>query len=189
MLKFAERVKQLPRLGVGLSGEFNVAAKGMDVNWVQANYPGLVHFYEYGGDLDRGLDEGVRRWAANGGPATYHFLDINLEEKIDLDARWVAETKRLAGEINASWLCGDAGRWHYAQRERGHGVLLPPILCRESAIETAESIALREKAQELRRLAPEPAAALHEGRPTKRDRRDIDRARDWGSRWSASVDD
>lgn len=55
--------------------------------------------------------------------------------------------------------------------------------------ETAESIALREKAQELRRLAPEPAAALHEGRPTKRDRRDIDRARDWGSRWSASVDD
>lgn len=55
--------------------------------------------------------------------------------------------------------------------------------------ETAESIAQREKAQELRRLAPEPAAALQEGRPTKRDRRDIERARDWGSRWSASIDD
>ena len=55
--------------------------------------------------------------------------------------------------------------------------------------ETAESMAQREKAQELRRLAPEPAAALPEGRPTKRDRREMERARDWGSRWSASVND
>ena len=51
--------------------------------------------------------------------------------------------------------------------------------------ETPESIAARERAAEQRRLAPEPAAALQEGRPTKRDRRNIDRARDWGSRWSA----
>ena len=55
--------------------------------------------------------------------------------------------------------------------------------------ETPESIAARERAAEQRRLAPEPAAALQEGRPTKRDRRNIDRARDWGSRWSASLDE
>ena len=55
--------------------------------------------------------------------------------------------------------------------------------------ETLESIAARERAAEQRRLAPEPAAALQEGRPTKRDRRNIDRARDWGSRWSASIDE
>ena len=55
--------------------------------------------------------------------------------------------------------------------------------------ETPESIAARERAAEQRRLAPEPAAALQEGRPTKRDRRSIDRARDWGSRWSASLDE
>ncbi|GKS73866.1 RNA-binding S4 domain-containing protein [Acidovorax sp. SUPP950] len=55
--------------------------------------------------------------------------------------------------------------------------------------ETMESIAARENAAEQRRLAPEPAASLHEGRPTKRDRRSIDQARDWGSRWSASADD
>ncbi|WP_453934229.1 RNA-binding S4 domain-containing protein [Acidovorax temperans] len=55
--------------------------------------------------------------------------------------------------------------------------------------ETPESIAARERAAEQRRLAPEPAAALQEGRPTKRDRRNIDRARDWGSRWSASIDE
>lgn len=163
MAKFAERVKTLPRLGVGLSGEFNVATKGMDVNWVQANYPGLVHFYEYGCDLERGLDEGVRRWAAAGGPTTYHFLDINLEEKIDLDARWIAETKRLASEINASWLCGDAGRWHYAQRERGHGVLLPPILCRESAMETAENIAEIEAQTGMAVLPENPPAVIYLG--------------------------
>ena len=55
--------------------------------------------------------------------------------------------------------------------------------------ETPESTAARERAAEQRRLAPEPAAALQEGRPTKRDRRSIDRARDWGSRWSASIDE
>ena len=55
--------------------------------------------------------------------------------------------------------------------------------------ETPESIAARERAAEQRRLAPEPAAALQEGHPTKRDRRNIDRARDWGSRWSASIDE
>ena len=59
--------------------------------------------------------------------------------------------------------------------------------------ETAESIATREKSAEQRRLAPEPAAALVEGRPTKRDRREIDKVRtqggDWGKRWSASVDE
>ena len=54
--------------------------------------------------------------------------------------------------------------------------------------ETADSIAAREKAAEQRRLAPEPAAALQEGRPTKRDRRNIDRAQSWGDRWSASID-
>ncbi len=59
--------------------------------------------------------------------------------------------------------------------------------------ETPDSIAAREKAVEQRRLAPEPAATLQEGRPTKRDRREIDRISDrvpsWGQRWSASLDD
>ena len=42
--------------------------------------------------------------------------------------------------------------------------------------ETAESVAARAQAAEARRLAPEPAATLTEGRPTKRDRREIDKA-------------
>ncbi|HCL86496.1 MAG TPA: RNA-binding protein [Comamonadaceae bacterium] len=56
--------------------------------------------------------------------------------------------------------------------------------------ETVDSIAAREQAAQARRLAPEPADALRDGRPTKRDRRNIDQLRGgWGSRWSASLDD
>ena len=57
--------------------------------------------------------------------------------------------------------------------------------------ETPESIAQRAAAAEQRRLAPEPALSLTQGRPTKRDRRDTQQALgqgDWGDRWSASID-
>lgn len=61
--------------------------------------------------------------------------------------------------------------------------------------ETAASIALRLAAAESRRLAPEPAHSQPLGRPTKRDRRDMDQWRgrpepgNWNNRWSASLDD
>ena len=51
--------------------------------------------------------------------------------------------------------------------------------------ETADSIAAREKAAEQRRLGAEPAQAIVQGRPTKRERRKL---ADW-QRWSASADD
>lgn len=56
--------------------------------------------------------------------------------------------------------------------------------------ETAESIAARVQAAEQRRLGMEPAVTLEHGRPTKRDRRDLEKAsgHGWDSRWSASVD-
>ena len=66
----------------------------------------------------------------------------------------------------------------------------PAPLAQQLYQETPESAAAREHAREARRLAPEPAASLHEGRPTKRDRRSIDTLRQgWGARWSASSDD
>ncbi|WP_332778143.1 RNA-binding S4 domain-containing protein [Polaromonas sp.] len=52
--------------------------------------------------------------------------------------------------------------------------------------ETADSLRARALAAEQRRFANEPASSIEHGRPTKRDRRDMDKA--WGSRWSASVD-
>lgn len=51
--------------------------------------------------------------------------------------------------------------------------------------ETPESIARRELAAQQRRQGVEPAASIEQGRPTKRDRRNL---ADW-QRWSASVDD
>lgn len=54
--------------------------------------------------------------------------------------------------------------------------------------ETPESIAERERAAEQRRLAPEPALGIAHARPTKRDRRALDKAR-WNGRWSASIDE
>lgn len=50
--------------------------------------------------------------------------------------------------------------------------------------ETPESLARREEMARQRRETPEPALAIEQGRPTKRDRRKL---ADW-SRWSASAD-
>ena len=52
--------------------------------------------------------------------------------------------------------------------------------------ETAESLLARSQAAEQRRLAPEPAQSIEQDRPTKRDRRQMDRA--WDDRWSAGID-
>ncbi len=53
--------------------------------------------------------------------------------------------------------------------------------------ETEASRLARETAAEQRRLAAEPALSIEQGRPTKRDRRQLDQTR-WGDRWSASAD-
>lgn len=45
--------------------------------------------------------------------------------------------------------------------------------------ETEASVAKRLAAAEQRRLAPEPALSLSQGRPTKRDRRTLEKAQDW----------
>jgi ribosome-associated heat shock protein Hsp15 len=55
--------------------------------------------------------------------------------------------------------------------------------------ESAQSLAERERIAEARRLAPEPAQTLEQGRPTKRDRRDLERSQVQWRRWSASIDD
>lgn len=68
----------------------------------------------------------------------------------------------------------------------------PAPVAQQLYAETPESLAERTRLAEQRRLAPEPAQAIaqqHDGRPTKRDRRSIERVRhDWDDRWSASAD-
>lgn len=70
------------------------------------------------------------------------------------------------------------------------GMRGPAPVAQQLYEETADSIKAREQAAERRRLAPEPALTIEQGRPTKRGRRELDDAqRGWGDRWSASVDD
>lgn len=61
----------------------------------------------------------------------------------------------------------------------------PAPLAQALYAETPESVAARLQAAEARRLGVEPADAIEQGRPTKRDRRQL---ADW-QRWSASADD
>lgn len=67
----------------------------------------------------------------------------------------------------------------------------PAPVAQQLYAETPDSIAARAQAQEQRRLAPEPAHAIAQGRPTKRERRALDdqRGAGWGERWSASLDE
>jgi uncharacterized protein (UPF0276 family) len=154
---------RLPRLGVGISAEPGSAARGIDPLALADAHPGLVHFVEYGSDVARGLDEHVRAWAAAGHATTYHFLDLNLEDPDDADEAWLLQTTRAARAIGAAWLCGDAGLWHFGRRERGHELLLPPILTRDSAAAAAETILRVEAASGMRVLPENPPGTFYVG--------------------------
>jgi uncharacterized protein len=156
-------VRSLPRLGVGISAEFESARRGIDALALRAEEPGIVDFLEFGCDLARGLDDHARRWAAAGLPATYHFLDLNLTERDDADDAWLAATGALARELGASWLCGDGGLWHFGPRDRGHETLLPPILTRDSADEMAEAILRVQEATGLACLPENPPSPIYLG--------------------------
>ena len=85
---------------------------------------------------------------------------------------------------------GDLLRVRQGELEREVRVLAlsamrgPAPVAQQLYEETAESIAQRAKMAEQRRFGTEPAQALEQGRPTKRDRR---RLAEW-DRWSASAD-
>ena len=60
--------------------------------------------------------------------------------------------------------------------------------------ETEESLETRLAAIEQRRIAPEPAHTIANGRPSKRDRRALEENQNneshtWNDRWSASIDE
>ena len=139
-IPFEARLKSLPWLGLGLSTEFGAGREGLDPAELQEAHPEFVEFLEIGADLERGIDADAQAWARSGRPVTYHFLDVNLEEGDDLDEDLARATGEAAREIGAAWLCGDAGLWHVGRRERGHGMLMPPILVPESAAEMARGI-------------------------------------------------
>jgi len=62
----------------------------------------------------------------------------------------------------------------------------PAPVARQLSTETPQSEAARAQAAELHRLSREPALSMPDGRPTKRDRRQLEHH--WNERWSASLD-
>jgi ribosome-associated heat shock protein Hsp15 len=81
---------------------------------------------------------------------------------------------------------GERGEIQRELRVQGLSAVRGPApVAQQLYTETAASEAAREAAARARALQPEPAHAIEQGRPTKRDRR---RLADW-QRWSASADD
>ncbi len=125
--RFAERVQGLPLLGIGVSTEYGAGDQPGALDLAAAEAALGVGFLEVGVEVDRGLDVHARTWAGRG-RTTYHFLDVNLHELGDFDAAWLDGVRRTVQELRPAWLCGDAGTWHFGARERGHMLLLPPVL-------------------------------------------------------------
>ncbi|MCB9541794.1 MAG: DUF692 family protein [bacterium] len=146
-MRFEARVERLPRLGIGVSTEYGAhrAPGALDLDALRREHPRYAGFLEVGVEADRGIDDDARRWVEAGGRTTYHFLDVNLDEPEDLDPAWMARVRAHAATLRPAWMCGDAGLWHFGRRERGHMLLLPPVLCDDAARSMAEGvIALRE---------------------------------------------
>lgn len=166
MKPFFERVKALPRLGLGVSTEYGAAASAgsLDVEALHASRPELAAFLEVGVETARGLDAASLAWAAKGRPTTYHFLDVNLAEQEDVtDAAWLADVRRIAAVLSPAWMCGDAGLWHVGRRERGHMLLLPPILSADSADAMADGISTLREACGFEVLPENPPGQVYLG--------------------------
>jgi uncharacterized protein len=142
MPSFGERVNALPHLGIGVSTEYGAGdSRGaLDPTQLRRRHPDFAGFLEIGVETVKGLDRHARAWLDQGWPATYHFLDVNLDEPEDFSPAWLAEVRDMAARIRPAWLCGDAGLWHFGRRERGHMLLLPPILSVDAAQAMAEGI-------------------------------------------------
>ena len=162
---FLDRAAALPHLGVGVSTEYGAAdSRGaLDPAALRRRHPRYASFLEVGVETVKGLDRHALAWAQAGLPTTYHFLDVNLDEPEDLDSTWLDEVRQAIAALRPAWLCGDAGLWHFGPRERGHMLLLPPILSRAQAHAMAEGIGALREATGLEVLPENPPGQVFVG--------------------------
>lgn len=165
MTGFLDRVAALPRLGLGVSTEYGARRQdgALDPLELRARAPDYAAFLEVGVEVVKGLDADARAWVARGLPTTYHFLDINLDDPEDFDPDWLAGVRALAAELRPAWLCGDAGLWHFGRRDRGHMLLLPPILVAEAVAPLADGLVALREAIGLEVLPENPPGAAFVG--------------------------
>ncbi|MCB9568288.1 MAG: DUF692 family protein [Myxococcales bacterium] len=165
MPAFLDRVRDLPRLGLGVSTEYGARRQdgALDPAALRTQHPGYADFLEVGVEIVKGLDEDALAWAARGWPTTYHFLDVNLDEPADLDAAWLAAVRATIERLRPAWLCGDAGLWHFGARDRGQMLLLPPVLVPEAVAPMAAGIVALREATGLEVLPENPPGSLFVG--------------------------
>lgn len=165
IMSFTARVRHLPHLGLGVSTEYGAgdSARALDVLALRDAHPSYAAFLEIGVETVKGLDRHARAWIERGLPTTYHYLDVNLDEPEDFDEPWLDEVRALAALMRPAWLCGDAGMWHLGRRERGHMLLLPPVLTREAADVMAEGIVRLREATGLEVLPENPPGQVYLG--------------------------
>ena len=164
-MRFVDRVGRLPHLGLGVSTEYGAgdAAHALDVLALHDAHPAYARFLEIGVETAKGLDRHAAAWVARGLPTTYHYLDVNLDEPEDFDEPWLDEVRAIAAAIRPAWLCGDAGMWHLGRRERGHMLLLPPILTRDAADAMADGIVRLREATGFEVLPENPPGQVYLG--------------------------
>jgi uncharacterized protein (UPF0276 family) len=164
-VSFDDRLRALPFLGLGVSTEYGAGSSqgALDVMRLEREHPDYARFLEVGVEVAKGLDEDDRAWVAAGGATTYHFLDINLDDPRDQDERWLAGVRSITEALHPAWMCGDAGLWHFGPRDRAHMTLLPPILCRDAALDMAEGIALLRERTGYEVLPENPPGTLYLG--------------------------
>jgi ribosome-associated heat shock protein Hsp15 len=100
------------------------------------------------------------------GQAAKRSRELRVDDRVTLRQ---GERAEIAREVQVLALSGIRG---------------PATAAQQLYTETAASIAAREAAAKARAYQAEPAHAIEQGRPTKRDRREL---ADW-QRWSASAD-
>ncbi len=102
--------------------------------------------------------------------------------RVAVDGHAAKASRELHGGERVEWRQGNVVRTIVVMalsEQRG-----PAPFAQTLYAETPESLALREQALLQRRMGTEPARSIEQGRPTKRDRRQL---ADW-NRWSASAD-
>lgn len=164
-MNFLERAQRLPRLGLGVSTEYGAAESsgGLDILALRREYPEYAGFLEVGTETLSGFDPLAESWIEARWPATYHFLDINLDDPEDFEEDWLRETRALADRLAPAWLCGDAGLWHFGKREPGQMLLLPPILTDDSARALAGGVERLREAVGYEVLPENPPGAVYLG--------------------------
>ena len=164
-MSFLERVTDLPHLGLGVSTEYGAGdtPDGLDIAALRRSHPQFAQFLEVGIETLSGFDDHTRRWIATGLPATYHFLDINLDDPDDFEDDWLEDVRQLSRRLRPAWMCGDAGLWHFGKREPGQMLLLPPILTDGSARALADGVRRLREATGYEVLPENPPGAVFLG--------------------------